>query len=108
MTWINRFLWKPLKQSVQQVPYGHLIGQTVIVIDCRGCMADDHRIDKIGVIKKVVNQREIYGPESQPLMVAICEQQESRSDLPQKDFTFCVDDTSFQKNQRGPGYFLYR
>lgn len=68
-------------------------GDIIISVDCRGCMAHDHVLKEIGLVGKVISQRELYGKHADDIPVAVCTAVESQEDIPPKQYTVIVDYT---------------
>lgn len=68
------------------------VGRVVLDIEARGCMAETHVLKRCGTIRRVIDQREIYGEDSQSIIVADCELLDSRSDRPREMFTVPLAD----------------
>lgn len=80
-----------------------MLGRLLMEIDCRGCMAEDHQLVRVGEIVEVDDQRKVLGHETgEALVIAKCRVIQSRTDLPEEFFTTCpIIDGDFQELPRG-------
>lgn len=79
-----------------------LLGRTVMEIDCRGCMAEQHHLVRVGEIVEVDDQRIILNaPDAQPMIIAKCRTIQSRRDMPDEFFTCAIADGDFQELPSG-------
>lgn len=80
-----------------------LLGRTLMEIDCRGCMAEDHHLIRVGEIVEVDDQRIILNaPDATPMIIAKCRTIQSRTDMPEEFFTTCaIADGAFQELPSG-------
>lgn len=68
-------------------PHWRNIGRTVIEIDVRGCMAENHVLKRVGVITDIGDQRRLLGnPKAESMLRLKCRVFESREDLPAEYF----------------------
>jgi hypothetical protein len=89
--------------------YGHLLGCLVIEVQCEGCMAEIHKISRVGQIVAVKKGCAIWPelPYNNNDYV-VCRVVQTRSDKPEELFYVSVQDGSFQLAPNSVGYFWYR
>ncbi len=85
----------------------NLLGKLVVEIDQRGCMAEDHRFVKMGMIVGIENQRKRY-PNSQSMMQAKCRVVVSRETVADEFFYVGVEDGCFQPDDHVPYLMWWR
>lgn len=85
-----------------------LIGKLVVEIDCRGCMGEDHRFVRLGVIEKIVDQRDRFGRQTQSIMQAKCRVVHSRMTLTDEFFYVSIEDGCFQSDESVSSLMWYR
>ncbi len=96
-----------IRQSLK-VPHP-LVGKFVLDIQCDGCMAEDHKLKRVGEIIDVKTHREMW-PDAHPhykdgYHYAVCRVIQSREDLPEELFYVCVEASNFQPTPSGKGFF---
>jgi hypothetical protein len=85
----------------------NLLGKLVVEIDQRGCMAEDHQFKRLGVIVGVEDQR-VRLPTSQSMLQAKCRIVVSRETTEDEFFYVCIEDGSFQPDERVPYLMWWR
>ena len=71
-----------------------LRGKTVLRVDCRGCMAHDHHIEKVGIVVGFKFCDEIWPSdrEHNKKIHAVCRVVKTREDVPDEFFYPCIED----------------
>jgi hypothetical protein len=99
------WLKKQRRGQRPQHPIPH-VGAIVIDVEADGCMAHIHKIQRVAKVVAVRDQREIYGPKSCALTVAVCESIPTWSGTPVETFNVPLGAGSWFF-ERAPNTYVY-
>ncbi len=86
--------------------HARMIGEIVVEIDQRGCMAEDHVIKRVGEIVGIDDQRVfLNSPDAQSVIVARCRTLSSRELIEPEFFLVPIADGGFQPSENATLYW---
>lgn len=77
-----------------------MLGKLVLDVLCDGCMAHVHKLERVGEIIAIDDQRAFFG-QGEHIIVAKCRVVNSREDLPEEFFYPALADGGFQPLNSG-------